>query len=126
VVVHQETLLEAEKNIQDKLSRYTNVIDFEQSPTHIPQPLVAPTLFKSLYLQSVISKLRAEEIQAAAVPALPSAAHLEAKVALKRVEELKVMMGEDAPSLKDVTFEALQKSADLRTLILDYTMSHWD
>ena len=36
------------------------------------------------------------------------------------------MVGPDAPSLKDVTLEALEQSADLRTLILDYTMTHWE
>ena len=59
-------------------------------------------------------------------PVIPSSAQLEAKVAMKRVEELKAMVGADAPSLKDITLKALEQSADLRSLILDYTMTHWE
>ena len=41
------------------------------------------------------------------------------------MKELKQMFGEELHTLKNVTYEDLQRSPELRSLVLDYTKLHF-
>jgi hypothetical protein len=75
----------------------------EDSVTPAAEQASPVSFSKSLDLKSVIQKMQPASLQLEPFPVIPSPAHLEAKVALKRVEELKAMVGADAPSLQDIT-----------------------
>jgi hypothetical protein len=123
--VSKETLVEAESRMKQSLSQF---IDVPQTPAKAKKKANKKSQ-PQLSLESIMAQIEPVQAQQpqekAKATAAVTPAYLEAELAFARLQELKAMFGEEAPSLRHVNFESLVLSSALRGKILDYTKMHY-